>query len=113
MEIINGNNRPAAADCRRQYMGCVFIVAGLLWLLYNLNVLGEKTFSMIFSWQTLLVLIGGYLLTVKVRVAGWILIGIGVFFMVTQWLHIHLPVNKIVLPVLIIVLGVIFLLRRK
>lgn len=112
MEIINGNNRPAA-DCRRQYLGCVFIAAGLLWLLNNLDILGEKAFSMIFSWQTLLVLIGGYLLAVKARVAGWILIGIGAFFMVTQWLHIDLPVNKIVLPILIIVLGVTFLVRRK
>ena len=121
MEIIseNKNNAPAtrkngdAAGTRNAYLGTVLVIAGLLWLLFNLDILGREAFRYIFSWQTLLVVIGGYLLAVRKWTGGGIVTGIGLLFMATEWLDIDIPVGKVVLPAILIAVGIAVLLQRR
>ncbi len=116
MEIIN-HNPSFSRSCDSQrgrniYLGVVLAAAGLVWLLYNVDALSYRFFDTVFSWQMLMVVLGGYLLTVRSWIAGGIVTSLGVASCLTDFLGIDIPVSKIVLPVLLIVLGVGLLLRK-
>ena len=118
MEITNDNNpgkepRKDILSTRNVYLGLVLIVAGLVWLLYNVDVVGSTLFHIIFSWQMLLIVIGGYLVAIRKPTAGAIVAGIGIAFALVDWLDIDIRISRIILPVIVIAGGVALLMRRE
>jgi len=60
----------------------LLIFFGILFLLFNLNMIPEAYKDLLLSWKTVLVLIGLWSLAVKRKVGqGILLIGVGVFFL--------------------------------
>ena len=57
---------------RNLFLGVTLIVVGVLWMMNNLELLSDSLFDVVFSWQMLLVLIGGYLLALRKWLAGGI-----------------------------------------
>jgi len=117
MEIINKQEKtstPAVGRTLAQnlYLGIALIVVGLIWILYNFDVIGYKFFDAFFSWQMLLMVIGGYLLTLKKWAAGIITMGVGLFFVATDLLNVYIPFNKVVLPVVCIAAGLAVIFSR-
>lgn len=117
MEIIDGNGLPEQPAKRKEttfagniYLGVIMIAIGLLWLLYNFHWITYGLFRFIFSWPMLLVAVGGYLLAVRRRSAGYIIGGLGALFLILNNINITLPWGKIVLPILIVVAGVAVIL---
>lgn len=117
MEVINKQDRnnasPQQPRAQHIYLGIALIAVGAIWMLYNFDVIGYRFFDIFFSWEMLLLVIGGYLLSLKKWAAGGILVAVGAFFMATNLLGIHIPFDKVVLPLLCIVAGLAVILTRK
>lgn len=117
MEIINKQEKSSTPTVGRTmaqnlYLGIALVVVGVIWILYNFDVIGYKFFDAFFSWQMLLLVIGGYLLTMKKWVAGVITMGVGLFFVATDLLDLYIPFNKVVLPVVCIAAGLAVIFSR-
>lgn len=120
MEIISNNTeqqtrkkRPDAARSRNLYLGGTLIAAGVLWMCYNLDLVNAKFFDRVFSWQVLLIAVGGYLISVRKWAAGSVVAGIGAVFAVIDWFDIQIPVGKVILPVLVIGIGIAIIFQNK
>lgn len=121
---INDSNNPNTPDTpsakpmfhdrgRGLFVGVVFLAAGLLWLLYGLDVVPERFFDALFSWQVLLMVIGGYLLTQRNWIGGGIVAGVGALFFVTDVLDVYVSFGRVVLPLILMVVGVAILCDRS
>lgn len=92
--------------------GIIVIAAGLLLLLSNLDAMPWEYKRVFFSWQMLLIAIGLINLASRdSRLLGWILLSIGVFFILPRLPGVVLPHNfsGLFWPVLIIVAGIIII----
>ena len=114
MEVVNKKKRRATGfdGGRNGFIGSVLVVAGVVWLLGNTGVVGPAFFDAVFSWQMLMIVIGGYLLCTRNYVAGGVVAGMGVLFLAADVLDIHISFHRVILPVLLIVAGLAVLLRR-
>lgn len=121
MEIIE-NDKPAKSDAkgfalrsRNLFIGITLIVVGLLWLLENFGLLTEQITDAIFSWQMLLTLVGGYLLSQKRWVAGAVMSVLGVVLLAADLLRVDVPFDKVAFPVILIAVGIsaIFTVRNR
>ena len=113
MEVINKQPQDVQKQkAHRIYLGSALVGVGIIWMLYNFDVIGYRFFDVFFSWQMLLVVIGGYLLAVKKWGVGAITALAGAFFVATDLLGVHIPFNKVVLPGLCIMAGLAVLLAR-
>ncbi len=94
------------------YIGALFILAGVVWLLYNFHSLPYHIFDVLFSWQMLLTAIGGYLIASRKYVAGVIVGGLGLAFVITDILNIHISAGKVALPAVVIAIGLAIILTK-
>ena len=106
MELQQGSNR-------RFVFGIVLIVFGMLWMLDKLHILPEAVGEMVISWQSLLIVIGVVTLINGNQTSGWILIMLGVAFMVPHFMHVPWELRRLFWPALLVAAGVIMLLRYK
>ena len=118
MEIIDPNHRQELRDntlsrCRMLYAGIILIATGLLWMLHNLDLLGGRMSEILFSWQMLLIVAGGYLLLLKRWVAGSAALLLGVLFGLTDLFRIDIPVGEVLLPLLVMAIGVAVLVQYR
>ena len=124
MEIINDNRMPEESPKGRDrrdrdvimgghiYLGVMLVLVGLLWLFYNLNWIGFRVWDFFISWQMLLVVIGGYLLTVRKWTAGIIVGALGVLFVLVDLLNVYVDVWKVALPAVVIILGISLIVSK-
>lgn len=120
MEILDRNDRPRrSGDSQQQvrprnlFIGLTLVAVGLVWLLNNFNVLTDRAFDVIFSWQTLVILIGGYLLSLRRWVSGGVVAAVGLFLLLVDQLQWHIPLSKIAIPALLIAAGISVMLTRR
>lgn len=118
MEIIENNrqgrNKTAGIIRPRNFfIGIVLILAGILWLLNNFRLLSDSAFDLIFSWQMLIVLIGGYLLSLSRWIPGGIVTATGILLILANRLYLDIPFEKIIFPLLFIFAGIFFILTRR
>ena len=115
MEIISPGSRrkKSITEARNLYVGLVLITIGTVWMLHNFGTIGHHLFDTLFSWPVLTILLGGYLLVMRRWAAGSVVIVLGALFAWSDWFGIHLPINKIALPSIVIAIGLIFLLSPK
>jgi predicted membrane protein len=93
--------------------GFIVILAGLLLLAFNFEILSGDLRHIIFSWQMLLITIGAVsLLTSENRTPGLILIFIGGFFMIPELFDFHISFIKLFWPLLLIGIGFMILFKR-
>ena len=118
MEVIDKTNEKAVSPekmdwTRHIYLGVALIAVGAVWMLYNFDIIGYKFFDIFFSWEMLLIVIGGYLLAMRKWVPGGIVAVVGFFFLLTNLLGVYIPFRKVVWPSLFIIAGLAVLLTRK
>jgi predicted membrane protein len=93
--------------------GIIVILAGLLLLAFNFDILSGDIRHIVFSWQMLLIVIGLVsLMTSESRTPGLILVFIGGFFIIPEIFDFHISFVKIFWPVLLIGIGVLILFRK-
>ncbi|MBQ4280146.1 MAG: hypothetical protein IJC16_09375 [Rikenellaceae bacterium] len=113
MEIIEPKNKRSAADPRNIYIGLLLIGLGTAWLAHNAGWMGERAFDIIFSWQMLVIEVGGFLLVVRRWLLGALVTGLGMLLLLTGFFGWHIPVWQNIGPVAVIVLGIAFLVQKK
>lgn len=96
------------------FTAACFIVVGVMWLGWNFDMISSKWLRIVVSWQMLLIVLGVANLIKRSFIAGGILVGIGVFFM--------LPLMKVDLdmqwlwnmwPAIFIAVGLLILFKHK
>ncbi len=115
MEIIDKTNQKTGQSVdwsRHLYLGIALIAVGTVWMLYNFDVVGHRFFDIFFSWEMLLIVIGGYLLSLRRWVWGGLVTAVGVLFLLTNLLGIHIPFDKVVWPAIFILAGIAVLLTK-
>lgn len=94
------------------FAGVVMIVGGLLWLGCNYGIISHKVIDAILSWQMILVVVGVWLLYVRSFLAGGVLTGLGVILVIADAMNIYISFERLILPLLLIVAGVVTLSTR-
>ncbi len=119
MEILDRKHQRNAAHAgksdaaRSIYAGSLLMASGIIWLLYNLGVICPEAFNVIFSWQMLLIAIGGFLISQRSWTAGGIVSCVGIVFLVCELCNVEVSFNKIILPVILISAGAAMLLSFR
>jgi predicted membrane protein len=97
----------------RAIIGVLLILAGLLLIAVNFNWLPWNIRGIVFSWQGLLILIGLFLLISRSnRLSGYILIGIGAFFLIPRVWDIPFNWHHLFWPVILVAIGLLLITRR-
>ncbi|MFV0377796.1 MAG: LiaI-LiaF-like domain-containing protein [Mangrovibacterium sp.] len=98
---------------RRFYVGLIFIAVGALLILQQLNIIPWDLADALVSWQMLLVAIGAVSLLNGNRGWGVVLIGIGAFFLFTEYVDIPREIRRLYWPGLLVLVGVALLSRQR
>lgn len=118
MEIINDKEQQTSANTTTQveatkfnqsaaiWGGIALIVGGALWLCHNYGLLSPVFFDHLFSWQSLIIICGLWLVATKEYAWGSIITAVGVTFLVIDICGICISFTKLVLPILFMAAGV-------
>lgn len=122
MEIINPPQEPKNSKDSEQPKSCnpksglipiLFIIGGLLFLGRNLDMIDYSIFSILVSWQTLLIVIGFILLVSRNYPGGLVLICLGGAFMAQDMGYIDHGVMFTFWPIIFILLGIGLLFKTR
>jgi predicted membrane protein len=98
---------------KRAIVGIVLICIGLLLIAVNFNWLPWNLRGTLFSWQGLLILIGFFMLLAREnRIAGFILIGLGTFFLIPHVLNLPFNWHMLFWPTVLVAIGLVLITRR-
>ena len=98
---------------RRAIFGILLIFAGLILIAINFNWISSDWRGIFFSWQALLILIGLFLLfSHENRFAGYIVTGIGAFFLIPRIWDIPFDWHSLFWPLVLLALGLLIITRR-
>lgn len=116
MEIINNNTddqqQPKdVIKAKNIYIGSILILCGIIWMSYNLEFISYGCFHKLFSWQTLVMALGGYFMALRKWSLGAVTFGIGFIFALGEWLELNLPIKDIILPAILIAAGIVIILQ--
>jgi predicted membrane protein len=90
--------------------GLIVLGLGLVWLLHNFGMIGDRAWEIIFSWQMLLIAIGVINISNdSSRGIGWILIAIGGFFMISDIYDLPTSFSHVFWPALLIMIGLVLI----
>jgi len=98
---------------RKSALVVVVIVAGFLLLLFNIGLISPSLKHIFFSWQMLLIVIGIVsLLSSENHTPGYVLLTIGLIFLLPRIFEFTFNVAHLLVPTILIAIGVILLLKR-
>ena len=97
---------------KRGIIGLVLVLVGVILIATNLRIFPYEWREYIFSWQSLLIIIGIVLVSSRhSQITGIILILVGGFFLLPDLLDRHFDVWRLFWPTIFIVLGLYILYR--
>jgi predicted membrane protein len=97
---------------RTMGIGILIILAGFAILFHRLGLLPENIDRIVISWQMLLIFIGVWnLFFSKSRIAGFILIAVGGFFLLPEIFSLPYDFKRDFWPILLIVVGLFILVK--
>ncbi|TVR73100.1 MAG: hypothetical protein EA408_05600 [Marinilabiliales bacterium] len=93
-------------------IGALLVLAGALLIVDHLNLLPFRLRGIIFTWQMLLIVLGLVFMTKRDgRLAGIILLSIGVFFLLPKLTILPVHASRLFWPALLIVVGVLIIFK--
>ncbi len=99
---------------RKLIIGIILMMLGALLMLDTFDITQLPIRYYLFSWKTLLILIGIIILATKERAtAGYILIGLGVVFWLPSLVNYSISLGQVFWPAILIGVGVILITRRN
>lgn len=99
---------------RKALLGIIILAIGTFLLLDNFNLLDFPVKQYIFSWKTLMIVIGVALLASRKNATGGIiLVSLGTIFWIPEIFNHQVAINQIFLPAVMIVFGVIMLSKIR
>ena len=92
--------------------GLILIIAGILFLLERLNQIPAEVTEHLFSWQAVLVAIGVVMVAGSGKsLPGWIVMAIGVFFLLSHIFLFPATFRDVFWPLLLIAVGVLVVFK--
>ncbi len=131
MEIINQEQQQSSTqqqkpdDKRKQHRsvtgngrmvgGGILIFIGILVLLANFNLIEGNIGPYLFSWKTILIVIGLIIIGAKEnKTSGYILIGIGtIFWLPTLLGNYYITLGEVFWPMILIGIGLLLIVRQR
>jgi len=96
----------------RAILGIVLILIGVAFVGKTLDIFPQNVFHHIFSWQMILIVLGVIFISTRQNTTtGWILLILGLVFLIPEFVDISYPVRRLFWPVLLILIGVLIILR--
>lgn len=119
MNIINDPNEPVFAEKLRKHggsdsrvlLGIIFVAIGAVLMLENFDMLSYDLSHILISWPMILIAIGIYNLSRKAGSAGYILIGIGTFFLLPRIFEVPDHFFRNFWPAILVVVGIVFIFQ--
>ncbi|MDL2262102.1 cell wall-active antibiotics response protein [Bacteroidales bacterium OttesenSCG-928-I21] len=108
-------NRRCARSFRPLVISLLLLASGVLLILGNMGKMSEEIMGYIFSWQSLLIAVGLINISGGTRshwFASFIIIAIGVLFLVDEIYVIETGKINIIWPMLLIILGISIIVKR-
>ena len=97
---------------KRAVLGLLLVIVGFVLIAANFNLFPFGWRHIVFSWQALLIVIGlFFLLSREAHATGWILIGIGGFFLIPRLWDVPWGWQGLFWPALLLGLGAILIVR--
>jgi len=94
--------------------GLILIALGALLVANQFEVIPFRLKDVLFTWQSLLILIGVLFLSSKdSRITGFILVGVGGFFLIPDFFIVPEVYRKLFWPAALIVFGLVILFGRR
>jgi predicted membrane protein len=98
----------------RAIFGLVLLVIGLGLIAKQFDIIPDNFRNLIFSWQSLLILIGVIMVSGREsRFTGYILMGIGVFFLLTEITFIPYEFRLLFWPIILVIFGLLLIFRTS
>lgn len=113
MDMNDFDNGGKNRNAHSYFIAVVFILVGILFLLRNLDIIHPALFSLIVSWQALLIVWGIFHILRRHLVGGSLLVGVGLYFLFPQLNWITNDLFRTYWPLGLILLGLAILLKRK
>lgn len=99
---------------RTLFFAVIVIVAGALLLLKGVGFLPWEVSRILLSWQMLLIVIGVFnIFSMQHKVSGYILVGIGGFFMLDKLFYLNVGFWQVAWPLVLIGIGIAILLNYR
>jgi predicted membrane protein len=96
----------------RAILGIVLLIIGATLIANQFNIIPFQIRDYIFTWQAILILIGILMLTRKENTfTGYILIGVGAFFLLPRVIDLPFEYRNLFWPVFIILMGILLIFR--
>ncbi len=111
----NDTNRPVHTSQKgRLIFGAILIVIGGIVLLGNLDFFNVDLSFYLFSWKTILIYIGIYLLAARPQsYSGYILMGLGFIFWIPNIFGENISLHEVFWPLVLIGLGILLITRQR
>ena len=112
MEVLNDEKTVEATakgplgNSAHLFAGILMVVCGLVWLMSNYHLVSPAFMDAFFSWQMLIVAVGGWLLCARQWCAGGVVTAVGVVLLLFDVLNIYISFERLVLPLLVVAGGV-------
>jgi predicted membrane protein len=104
----------ARSNDRKVVLGAIFVLLGAFLLLDNLGWIPYFFPTYLFSWKTILILVGLFSLSNrKNKTSGIVLISIGTYFLLPDIFGISFHDVRIFWPLVLVVIGLTFIFRKK
>jgi predicted membrane protein len=99
---------------KRAVLGSIFIIIGIVFLSENLGWFDNRISDIIISWPMLLVVLGFFsLLRKRNNAGGWVMIAIGVYFILPKIIPMPYDHDRLFWPILLVMLGFFFIFKKK
>ncbi len=96
----------------RAIFGIVLLLLGVALIANQFNIIPFQIRNYIFTWQAILIVIGVVMLTRKENtITGYILIGIGTFFLIPRFVDLPFEYRGLFWPVFLVIMGVLLIFR--
>ncbi|MGE0090920.1 MAG: DUF5668 domain-containing protein [Bacteroidales bacterium] len=96
----------------RAILGIVLIFIGFAFVAKTFDIIPHNIMHYVFSWQMILIVLGIiFVSSDHNKTTGWILLIIGIVFLIPEFIDISYPVHRLFWPVLLILIGVFIILR--
>ena len=98
---------------KRVLLGLFLVIAGVIWVLFRLDIIPPVWADVFVSWQMLMIGIGIFLVMTGNNTTGTILIVIGGFFMIHEIFTLPLYLRRLGWPAMVIAIGLVLVFTGR
>jgi len=96
----------------RGIVGVILILIGVVLVGRTFDIFPHRIMHHLFSWEMILIVLGVVFISTRDnKLSGWILLTIGLVFLIPDILYIPYPIRRLFWPVLLIVVGLLIIFR--